>query len=198
MWSNQILMCAKYSVNWLNWLMLIIMFSSVLVCLMDPWASTNLLFSGLIAVSFAFMELQTITITLVSSPNSQKAFQRGCVAIATCVVFTERSKGGGCKTQLCDWHPSHAEFTGLLSVICSNKQYNSTLRSGCILEYYVWYVFSSWKTVYIFISTVCHSLSDKRMACFSYTADMHFPICHTFLFLNLSDNFDVFSRLASN
>ncbi len=74
MWSNQILMCTKSSVNWLNWLMLIIMFSSVLVSLMDPWASTNLLFSGLIAVSFAFMELQTITITLVSSPNSQKPF----------------------------------------------------------------------------------------------------------------------------
>lgn len=128
------------------------------------------------------MELQTITITLISSPNSQKAFQQGCVAIATCVVFIERSKRGGCKTQLCDWHPSHAELIGLLSVICSNKQYNSTLRSGCILEYYVWYVFSSWKTVHIFISTACHSLSDKLMACFSYTADMHFPKVKLFCF----------------
>lgn len=67
-------MCTKSSVNWLTWLMLIVMFSSVLACLMDAWASTNLLFASL-AVSYAFKELRTIKITLTSSPNSQKAFQ---------------------------------------------------------------------------------------------------------------------------
>lgn len=84
------------------------------------------------------------------------------------------------------------------------------MSSHSVAESYVMLYFSVWYLIFILILKDCadlyfHCMSlsciffqTSRPFFLSDTADVHFPLCHTFLFLNLSDNFDVFPRLALN